>query len=122
MKRIVALFLAILLALAVSGCTKNQPQDADMMEPPPFGGQPAQDTASVLAEGATIIWGRVEKTVGKTLEILSHIKNNPSITQDELAKRLHLSVRGVEYHLKKLREQGLIARKGGRKEGYWEII
>ncbi|MDP2175511.1 MAG: winged helix-turn-helix transcriptional regulator [Bacteroidota bacterium] len=49
------------------------------------------------------------------------IKNNPKITIETLANELLLSVRGVEYHIRKLKGDKIIVRKGGRKDGYWEI-
>jgi ATP-dependent DNA helicase RecG len=64
----------------------------------------------------------VGKTVGMTAEdIVKQIRTNPVITIETLVADLLLSVRGVEYHIKKLKVQNIIVRKGGRKEGYWEI-
>ena len=65
----------------------------------------------------------VGKTVGKTTNdrIIELLKSNPMITREILAETLQLSVRGIEYQLKKLKEAGVIVRKGGRKSGYWKI-
>jgi len=64
----------------------------------------------------------VEKTVEKTVEkILSLIKDNPKITQEELSKQTGLTRRGIEWNLSKLKEKGILKRVGPDKGGYWEI-
>ncbi|MBU4562855.1 winged helix-turn-helix transcriptional regulator, partial [bacterium] len=50
------------------------------------------------------------------------IKNNPKITSAELAEILEITVKGVEWNIKKLKEEGIIKRIGPAKGGYWEII
>jgi predicted transcriptional regulator len=48
----------------------------------------------------------VGKTVGKTVvDVLERIRNNPKITIETLADELLLSVRGVEYHIKEIRNR-----------------
>ncbi len=64
-------------------------------------------------------------TVETTVErILKLIENNPSITQQQLIEKLNLTRRGVEWNIKKLKEKGLIIRRGpSRGEGgYWEVF
>jgi len=64
----------------------------------------------------------VEKTVGKTVgKIIRLIKENPNITREELADSLSLSVRGVEWNLAKLKQEGVIKRVGSAKGGHWEV-
>ena len=65
----------------------------------------------------------VEKTVGKTAgKILDAIRDNPKVTQSQLAKITGLTVRGVEWNMKKLQEAKVIKRVGPAKGGHWEII
>ena len=65
----------------------------------------------------------VGEAVGETVErILNVIKNNPKITKQGLSKETGLSVRGIEWNLKKLKETGLLKRIGPTKGGYWQII
>jgi ATP-dependent DNA helicase RecG len=65
----------------------------------------------------------VEKTVEKTVEkIFSLIKTNPQITQKEIMEKTELTRRGIEWNLKKLRNQGRIRRVGPDKGGHWEVI
>lgn len=52
--------------------------------------------------------------------IIKEIKKNPRITAEELAKIVGISSRKIRDNIKKLKDEGLIRRVGGRKEGYWE--
>lgn len=62
------------------------------------------------------------KTTGKTTEkILQLIKENPIITMDEIASACEITQDGAYYHIKKLRDKGILIRIGGRKDGHWEI-
>lgn len=66
------------------------------------------------------------RTTGKTTEkaterILRLIVANPHITTEELARECGLTPDGVYYHTKRLREQGVLVRKNGRKGGHWEV-
>lgn len=72
----------------------------------------------------TVIFQRPQITVPreKTREkILSLIKNNPSITTGELAQEAGVGVKGVEWQLKKLKDENIIARIGPDKGGHWEV-
>ena len=65
----------------------------------------------------------VGKTVGKTVgKILDMMRENPKITREELAEKTSLSIRGVEWNIKKLKQKGLIKRVGAAKGGYWKVI
>src|SRR3989344_3605504 len=61
----------------------------------------------------------VEKTTQKIIEL---IKENPSITREELAKIFNISSDGVKYHLTNLRKKKVLERIGGKKGGYWKIV
>lgn len=63
----------------------------------------------------------VKTTVKTTERILKLIVADPHITMEELARECGLTPDGVYYHTKRLREQGVLVRKNGRKEGYWEV-
>lgn len=65
----------------------------------------------------------VGETVGKTVgKLLGIIMENPKITREEMALKTGLSIRGVEYNLNKLKEEGLIKRIGPAKGGHWEVL
>ena len=64
-----------------------------------------------------------DKTREKTGEkIINAISENGKITTGELAIISGVSIKGVEYHLQKLKKEGSIKRKGSDKGGYWKLI
>lgn len=54
--------------------------------------------------------------------ILTLIKDNPTITIDQIAQELSLSRRQILRYIKELTEQCYIKREGGRKAGYWTLL
>jgi len=63
-----------------------------------------------------------EKTKKKTKdEITKLIQNNSSITIHEIANAIGITVKGVEWHMVKLKKEGIVKRIGSRKDGFWEI-
>ena len=65
----------------------------------------------------------VEKVVEKTVEkIIQLILANPLITARQLEEETGLTRRGVEWNIKKLKEDGILERIGPDKGGYWQII
>ena len=65
---------------------------------------------------------RVKTRVKTSIRILSILKENNSATREELAKKIGLSVKGIDWQINKLKQQGKIRRKGPAREGYWEVI
>mgnify|MGYP002770054812 FL=1 len=66
----------------------------------------------------------VKVTVKVTLnqkKILEVIKNNPQITQEELANVIGLTRKSINSNMKKLQENGLLKRIGADKNGYWQV-
>ena len=56
-------------------------------------------------------------------QILHLIKLNPKISRTEISISIGtLSPGGVDYHLGKLKKEGLIKREGGAKGGAWVIL
>ena len=65
----------------------------------------------------------VEKSVEKTVEIILELmKANPQITQKQIMGKTDLSRRGVEWNLKRLKQERRIKRIGPDKGGHWEIL
>ena len=54
-------------------------------------------------------------------EIIQTLTEEPGITQKKMSEKLNTPVRTIRRALKKLREEGLVERVGGKKYGYWEI-
>ena len=71
--------------------------------------------------------GEKEKTRVKTREktrekIIELIKEDKNITTQQLSQILGLSIKGIEWQMKKLKSKNIIKRVGSAKGGYWEII
>jgi len=65
----------------------------------------------------------VKETTQKTTQkIIELIKENPSITREELARALNITPDGVKYHLQNLKKKGILKRIGGKKGGYWKVV
>jgi ATP-dependent DNA helicase RecG len=68
----------------------------------------------------------VPSTLGKAgttrEQVLALMRSNPAVTIAELARLLNLSDSGVEYNLRKLRQEGLIRREGSTKAGRWVVL
>ena len=74
---------------------------------------------------------KLESTTPKTMvkirvktrvKIISLIKENPLITIPQLAEKIGLTVKGIEWNIKKLKEDGKLKRVGPTKGGYWKIV
>ena len=63
-----------------------------------------------------------ETTQETTQKILFAIKEKPSITRKELAKKIGLSEDGIKYQLDKLRKNKTIKHVGSTKKGHWEVL
>lgn len=55
-------------------------------------------------------------------KIYTLIKKNLSITQIEMARILNLTRDGISYHIKILKELGIIERVGATKNGIWKVL
>ena len=63
-------------------------------------------------------------TLNCTLEehfVLDFLKNNPKATQKEIAAHIHKSERTVKTITTNLQQKGLLERKNGKRNGFWEI-
>ena len=60
-----------------------------------------------------------QKTTQKIIEIL---KGNKEISTEQLAKMCGLTRDGINYQIRKLKQQGVLRRVGPDKGGHWEII
>ena len=56
-----------------------------------------------------------------SVQIIELMKENPSITLQQIAEKIGLSKRAVEMQVKKLREQGKVNRIGATKNGLWQV-
>ena len=63
----------------------------------------------------------VKSKVESKVEILQLMEANPTITAQEIAEALGLSLSSIEKSIRKLRESGMIHRVGPNKGGHWKI-
>ncbi len=54
--------------------------------------------------------------------IVSLLKVNSKLSAESLAEKLGLSSRSVEYNIKKIKDLGILVRRGSYKDGYWQVI
>ena len=99
------------------------------------------EVLNMVREGASAIYGKTdaidekasaiyrktdaidEKTDAKLTrteyEIVKAIRENPSVTQNQIAARLGLSNSGVRYSIRGLKEKGILKRSGSNRRGKW---
>ncbi len=83
---------------------------------------------TIEKEGATIEKRNttIEKdktTIEKREMVLNLLRKNPKLSNKELAVLIgDITIDGVNYHLKKLRDKGVLKHVGPRKGGHWEIL
>ena len=75
----------------------------------------ATEDANLAADGAN---QGADQKVGR---LFTGLKQNPYITQTDLAKELSLSRRTVQRIMKELMNDGKIKRVGSPRTGHWEI-
>lgn len=61
------------------------------------------------------------KVTANQKKIIDAIKNNPFVTQEELAEIVGIARKNIVANMKKLQDNGLIKRVGADKNGYWQI-
>lgn len=63
------------------------------------------------------------KTTPKTTKqlLIRLMEGNNTITREELADKLGISINGVKQHILNLKKENILERVGGRKDGYWKI-
>ena len=54
--------------------------------------------------------------------LLQKIKENPSITAEDLSRSLNINERNTRRYLSKLKKEGKIKRLGSRKNGIWQVV
>ena len=66
----------------------------------------------------------MERWLGeKTREkIIQTMREKPNITMSELAEYLEITLKGIEWQIKQLKDKGVIRRVGSDRDGHWEII
>ncbi|MBI5103137.1 MAG: winged helix-turn-helix transcriptional regulator [Nitrospirae bacterium] len=64
-----------------------------------------------------------EKTRIKTREkILDLISEDPSVSTEEMSKRIGITKKGIEWQIMRMKKEGILQRIGPAKGGYWKTI
>jgi ATP-dependent DNA helicase RecG len=64
---------------------------------------------------------RVETREKTREKIIRMMKENPEITTEELAELAGITSKGIEWQIRKLKEEKIIKRHGSTREGRWEV-
>ena len=54
--------------------------------------------------------------------IIKEMLFDPSITTSEMAQKTGIKFRTLQRHISQLQAMGVVVRKDGRKDGYWEVV
>jgi len=81
-----------------------------------------EDTTQKTVEKNTLKNTLKSTLKGTRKRIVEMIESNPNTSLDQIAEQLGKNPRGIDKHIKVLREQGIIRRVGPDKGGHWEII
>ena len=54
--------------------------------------------------------------------IVKEMLFDPSITTSEMAQKTGIKFRTLQRHISQLQAMGIVVRKDGRKDGYWEVV
>ena len=76
----------------------------------------------IIATELKITQKITQKITVNQQKIIDSIKNNPYITQEELAEIIGIARLNIIKNMKKLQEQNIIKRIGANKNGYWQIV
>lgn len=63
-----------------------------------------------------------ETTQKTTQKIIEFMRQNPSISRDEMAKLCGITPDGIKWQLKQMQTKGIIRRVGPDKGGHWETV
>jgi len=84
-------------------------------------GLPEPETIEVSGGFEVCIFSKEFTTEKTREEIIRMIKENPKITTKELANKIGINDKGIEWNIKKLKGSGILKRIGPTKGGHWEI-
>jgi ATP-dependent DNA helicase RecG len=73
--------------------------------------------------GSKVIAQEIDQEMDSVAKkILSLIKMKPTITRKELALKIGIAERAIQYQLSKLKSAGLLVRQGSTKAGCWKLL
>ncbi|WP_225353868.1 winged helix-turn-helix domain-containing protein [Methanolacinia petrolearia] len=78
--------------------------------------------ARAVGQGETREETREKTREDTSTKILSLISTDPSISMGDMARRIGITQKGIEWQIRKLKDSGRLERVGPKKGGYWKII
>ena len=85
-----------------------------------IGTQSSDDFQSARGDSSKCQVGTLDCTL-EEIAVIQYLKENPTVTQKEIAAHIGKSERTVKRMTVDLSSRGVIERRGGRRNGYWEI-
>lgn len=80
-----------------------------------------QDTTQVVTQGTTQAdINAIENSI--PMRILKVIRDNPTLSQSQIAEMLGEKHDTIKYHMRKMRLSGIIAREGTSQKGKWIVM
>ena len=84
------------------------------------------DTNGVKEDAESGVKGGVKSGIKELSDIQEVIVKemlfDPSITTSEMAQKTGVKFRTLQRHISQLQAMGVVVRKDGRKDGYWEVV
>lgn len=106
-----------------AGCDSKLVSGADKENSPVTTETTTERTTETATETSKKTTERTTETGGKTTEkIVRLMRENPQITNKELAVACGITEDGVYWNTKKLRKNNIIRRVGGDFGGHWEVL
>jgi predicted HTH transcriptional regulator len=82
------------------------------------------EQVTAVLDGKPVLNSTAQKNTQENTQekIFLLLKQEPTITRNELAKRLNLTPDSVKHHLQKLKQAGRIEHVGPTKSGHWRTL
>ena len=80
------------------------------------------DTNGVKEDAESGVKGGVKELSDIQEIIVKEMLFDPSVTTSEMAQKTGIKFRTLQRHISQLQAMGIVVRKDGRKDGYWEVV
>ena len=80
------------------------------------------DTNGVKEDAESGVKGGAKELSDIQVVIVKEMLFDPSITTSEMAQKTGIKFRTLQRHISQLQAIGVVVRKDGRKDGYWEVV
>ena len=80
------------------------------------------ETNGVKEDAESGVKGGVKELSDIQEVIVKEMLFDPSVTTSEMAQKTGIKFRTLQRHISQLQAMGVVVRKDGRKDGYWEVV